>query len=71
VGAAGETDDPAGGRRSERGDKMSVLGSGLISVTLFAVGFGFLIPVSGWIGDLADFGGILSAIVFIGLLEGG
>lgn len=49
---------------------MSVLWSGVISVTLFAVGFGFLIPISGWIGDVADFGGILSGIVFIGLLEG-
>jgi hypothetical protein len=49
---------------------MSVLlGSGLISVTLFAFGFGFFIPVSGWIGGVADFGGILSGIVFIGLLE--
>jgi hypothetical protein len=38
---------------------------------LFAVGFGlFLIPASGWIGGVAEFGGILSGIVFIGLLEG-
>lgn len=49
---------------------MSVLGSGLISMALFAVGFGFFIPVSAWFGDVADLGGIVSAIVFIGLLEG-
>ena len=49
---------------------MSMLGSGLISVTLFAFGFGFLIPVSGWIGDVADFGGIVSGIIFLGLIEG-
>ncbi|MGO8738218.1 hypothetical protein [Rhodoblastus sp.] len=49
---------------------MSVLlGSGLISVTFLAFGFGFFLPVGGWIGDVADFGGILSGVVFIGLLE--
>jgi hypothetical protein len=55
---------------SLRGDEMSVLGSGLICVTLFAIGFGFVFPICGWVGDVADFGGILSGMVFIGLLDG-
>jgi hypothetical protein len=49
---------------------MSAPASGLICVVLFAFGFGFFIPVGGWVGDVADFGGILSGIVFLGLIEG-
>ena len=48
---------------------MMVIGSGMICVTMFAVGF-YLIPISSWIGDLANIGGVVSAIVFVGLLDG-
>lgn len=51
-------------------DQMTVLWSGLVCVTMFAIGFGFLFPVSGWLGDVADIGGIASGMVFVGLLEG-
>jgi hypothetical protein len=46
-----------------------VIVSGIICVTMFAVGF-YLIPISSWIGDLANMGGVVSAIVFVGLLDG-
>jgi len=44
---------------------MTVIGSGIVCVTMFAV-----VPVSSWMGEVADIGGILSAIVFVGLLDG-
>lgn len=44
--------------------------SAAISVTMFALGFGFLIPISGAAGGLADMAGIVSAMVLLGLLCG-
>jgi hypothetical protein len=48
---------------------MTVIASGIVCVTMFAVGF-FLVPMSSWMGQVADIGGILSAMVFVGLLDG-
>lgn len=49
--------------------KMTVVGSGIICVAMFAVGF-LLVPMSCWMSDVADIGGILSGMVFVGLLDG-
>jgi hypothetical protein len=46
-----------------------VIGSGLISATFVAFGFGFVIPVSGAVGDLCDLMAIGSGILFFGLLD--
>ena len=59
---------PAAGARYGR-TKMTLIGSGIICVTMFAVGF-FLVPMSSLIGDVANIGGIVSAVVFVGLLDG-
>ena len=48
---------------------MTVVGSGIICVAMFAVGF-LLVPMSCWMSDVADIGGILSGMVFVGLLDG-
>jgi hypothetical protein len=48
---------------------MTVIGSGIICVALFFVGF-YLVPISSWIGDVVNIGGIVSGIVFVGLLDG-
>ena len=44
--------------------------SAAVSVTMFALGFGFLIPISGAAGGLADLAGIAFAMVVLGLLCG-
>jgi hypothetical protein len=44
--------------------------SAAICVTMFALGFGLLIPVSGAISALADLMGVASAMVVLGLLFG-
>ena len=48
---------------------MAIL-SAAICVTMFALGFGLLIPVSGAISALADLMGVASAMVVLGLLFG-
>ena len=42
--------------------------SAAICVMMFALGFGFLIPISGAAGGLADMAGIAFAMVVLGLL---
>jgi hypothetical protein len=49
---------------------MSGPGSGVMGISPFCPRLRlFLIPVSGWIGGVGDFGAILSGVVLIGLLE--
>jgi len=43
---------------------------GTACATLFALGFGFVIPVSAAVGDLCDLLAIGSGIFFVGLLDG-
>ena len=49
---------------------MSAMGSGVICVIMFALGFGLLIPISSVVGGAADLIGIASAMVCLGLLDG-
>jgi hypothetical protein len=44
--------------------------SAAICVTMFALGFGMLIPTSGAVSSLADLAGVASAMVVLGLLFG-
>jgi hypothetical protein len=44
--------------------------SAAICVTMFALGFGVLIPISGALSSLADLVGVASAMVVLGLLFG-
>lgn len=44
--------------------------SAAICVTMFALGFGLLIPVSGAVSALADLMGVASAMVVLGVLFG-
>jgi hypothetical protein len=46
-----------------------IVGSGLISAALLALGFGFVVPVSGGGGDLSDLLAIGSGIFFVRLLS--
>jgi hypothetical protein len=46
------------------------IGSAAICVTMFALGFGVLIPISAFAAGLADMVGIASAMVVLGLLCG-
>ena len=48
-----------------------VVGSGLISAALLALGFGFVVPVSGAVGELCDLLAIGSGVFFVGLLDSG
>jgi len=43
---------------------------GLVCATSLAVGFGFVVPVSGVVGDLFVVLAVGSAIFFVGLLDG-
>jgi hypothetical protein len=45
-----------------------VVGSGSIAAALLAFGFGFVIPVSGAVGDICDLLAIGSGIFFVGML---
>jgi len=45
-----------------------IVGSGLISGALLALGFGFVVPVSAVVGDLCDLLAIGSGVFFVGLL---
>ena len=47
---------------------LPIVGSGLISAALLALGFGFVVPVSAVVGDLCDLLVIGSGIFFVGLL---
>jgi hypothetical protein len=47
-----------------------VILSAAICVTMFALGFGVLIPISGALSSLADLVGVASAMVVLGLLFG-
>ena len=44
--------------------------SAAICVAMFALGFGFLIPISAFAAGLADMAGIAFAMVVLGLLCG-
>jgi hypothetical protein len=44
--------------------------SAAICVTMFALGFGVLIPISGALSSFADLVGVASAMVVLGLLFG-
>jgi hypothetical protein len=46
-----------------------IVGSGLISAALLALGFGFVDPVSAAVGDLCDLLAIGSGTFFVGLLD--
>jgi hypothetical protein len=46
------------------------IGRAAICVTMFALGFGVLIPISAFAAGLADMVGIASAMVVLGLLCG-
>ena len=48
---------------------MPIVGSGLIGATMFAFGFGFVIPISSAVGDLCDLFAVGSVIFFVGLLD--
>jgi hypothetical protein len=47
-----------------------VILSAATSVTMFALGFGLLIPISRAVGGLADLVGVAAAMVVLGLLFG-
>jgi hypothetical protein len=47
-----------------------VIVSAAICATMFALGFGLLIPVNAAISSLADVVGVTSAMVLLGLLFG-
>ena len=48
---------------------MIVVRSGILCVIMFAIGFGFLVPVSSLVGDIADVVGLASGMVFFGFLD--
>jgi hypothetical protein len=50
---------------------LPIVGSGLISAALLALGFGFFVPVSAVVGDLCDLPATGSGIFFVGLLASG
>ena len=45
-------------------------GSGLICVTMLAIGFGFVVPVSSAVSALCDLLAVGSGVYFVGLLDG-
>jgi hypothetical protein len=47
---------------------LRIVGNGLISAALLALGFGFVVPVSAVGGDLCDLLAIGSDVFFVGLL---
>ena len=47
-----------------------IAGSGLICVTMFAIGFGLIVPVSGAVSALCDLLAVGSGVYIIGLLDG-
>jgi len=47
-----------------------LIGSGLICVSLLAIGFDFIIPVSGAVSALCDLLAVGSGVAFVGLLDG-
>ena len=47
-----------------------VILSAAICATMFALGFGVLIPISGALSSFADLVGVASAMVVLGLLFG-
>jgi hypothetical protein len=44
--------------------------SAMICVAGFAIGFGFVVPVNGIVGDSCDIVAIGSGMCFLGLLDG-
>jgi hypothetical protein len=45
--------------------------TGLGAAVLLALGFNLIVPLSNGIGGLCDLAGIASAVVFLGLTDGG
>lgn len=45
-------------------------GSGLTCVTMLAIGFGFVVPVSSAVSDLCNLLAVGSGVYFVGLLDG-
>jgi len=46
-----------------------IVGSGLTCAAMLAFGFGFVVPVSGAVGDVCDLVAVGSGILFVGLLD--
>ena len=49
---------------------IQLVGSGLICVSLLAIGFDFVIPVSSAVSALCDLVPVGSGVYFVGLLDG-
>jgi len=49
---------------------IQLLGIGLLFVSLLAIGFGFVVPVSSAVSALCDLLAIGSGVAFVGLLDG-
>ncbi len=43
---------------------------GLICATMFAIGLGFVVPVSSAVGGVCDVLAIASGVFFVGMLDG-
>ena len=44
--------------------------TGLICVTMLAIGLGFVFPVSGAVGAVCDVLAVASGVFFVGMLDG-
>jgi hypothetical protein len=42
----------------------------VICATMLAIGLGFVVPVSGAVGDVCDVLAVASGVFFVGLLDG-
>jgi hypothetical protein len=49
---------------------IQLVGSGLICVSLLAIGFDFVIPVSSAVSAFCDLLAVGSGVAFVGLLDG-
>ena len=47
-----------------------IAGAGLICLTMLAIGFGLVVPVSSAVGDMFDVLAVASGVFFVGLLDG-
>ncbi|MGA8713338.1 MAG: hypothetical protein WB647_09990 [Roseiarcus sp.] len=47
-----------------------IAGAGLICLTMLAIGFGVVVPVSSAVGDMFDVLAVASGVFFVGLLDG-
>ena len=49
---------------------IQLVGSGLLCLSLLAIGFDFVIPVNSAVSALCDLLAVGSAVAFVGLLDG-